>query len=106
MTLTTRMLPGWNGWACLWLWGTGPGTGLVSAGLRFGAEIELQRQQLDALSRELGEGAELEQQFRDRSSPEPAAGLQAGEPPGGGSRRRNRRPACCVNCKRRQWSRD
>ena len=34
----------------------------------YGAEIELQRQQLDALSRELGQGAELEQQLRDRSS--------------------------------------
>ncbi|MYC81836.1 MAG: type 4a pilus biogenesis protein PilO, partial [Acidobacteria bacterium] len=34
----------------------------------YGAEIELQRQQLDALSRELGQGAELEQQLEDRSS--------------------------------------
>jgi len=33
----------------------------------YGAEIELQRQQLEALSRELGKGAELEQQLRDRS---------------------------------------
>ena len=34
----------------------------------YGAEIELQRQRLDALSRELGKGAELEQQLRERSS--------------------------------------
>lgn len=34
----------------------------------YGAEIELQRQQLDALSLEIGQGAGLEQQFRDRSS--------------------------------------
>ena len=34
----------------------------------FRAEIELQRQQLAALSRELGQGAELEQQLRERSS--------------------------------------
>lgn len=33
----------------------------------YGAEIELQKQQLDALSRELGQGAELERQLRDRS---------------------------------------
>lgn len=34
----------------------------------YGAEIELQRQQLDALSREVGQGAELERQLEDRSS--------------------------------------
>ncbi len=34
----------------------------------YGAEIELQRQQLSALSRESGQGASLEQQLQDRSS--------------------------------------
>ena len=34
----------------------------------FGAAIELQRQQLDALSRELEPGAELQQQLQDRAS--------------------------------------
>lgn len=34
----------------------------------YGAEIELQRQQLRALSRDLGQGASLEQQLQDRSS--------------------------------------
>ena len=44
----------------------GLGWYLLVAG--YASEIELQRQQLDALSRELGQGAELEQQLRDRSS--------------------------------------
>lgn len=69
MTLTTHIPP----------WLKRLGISLASGGLvlalgwylfvsGFGAEIELQRQQLDALSRELGEGAELERQLRDRSS--------------------------------------
>ncbi|MCY3756198.1 MAG: type 4a pilus biogenesis protein PilO [Acidobacteria bacterium] len=54
----------------------------------YGAEIELQRQQLDTLSLEVGQGAGLEQQFRDRSGrnrqlSSRLAGLEAALPQGG-----------------------
>ena len=69
MTLTTRMPPWLERLGILLALGglvLALGWYLLVSG--FGAEIELQRQQLDALSRELGEGAELERQLRDRSS--------------------------------------
>ena len=70
MTLTIVYIPPW-----LERLGIPAGLGGLILGLGwylfvsgYGAEIELRRQQLDALSRELGQGAGLEQQLRDRSS--------------------------------------
>lgn len=70
MTLITTHIPPW-----LERLGVPPALGGLVLALGwylfvsgFGAEIELQRQQLDALGRELGQGAELQQKVQERSS--------------------------------------
>ena len=70
MTLTTTPIPPW-----LERLGKAVGLGGLILGLGwylfvsgYGAEIEHQRQQLDALARELGQGAGLEQHLQDRKS--------------------------------------
>ncbi len=69
MTLTTR-IPPWLGrlGIRLALGGLVLALGWVLFVSGYGTEIELQRQQLGALSLEVEQGAGLEQQFRDRSS--------------------------------------
>ena len=90
MTLATTHIPPWLQRLSIPLaWGglvLSLGWYLFVSG--YGAEIELQRQQLNALSRELGQGAGLEQQLQDRSSrnrrlASRLAGLQAALPEDG-----------------------
>ena len=70
MTLTTTHIPPWleRLGIPLALGGLVLALGWYLFVSGFGAEIELQRQQLDALNRELEQGAELQQQLQDRSS--------------------------------------
>lgn len=69
MTLTTH-IPPWLEWLGipLGLGGLVLGLGWTLFVSGYGAEIELRRQQSEALSREMGQGAGLEQQLRDLSS--------------------------------------